>query len=349
MATYNYVKTDGSLGTVVAPDSQSAIASLPGDAKGDSGVWLNSSSPVAAPIAPTPASPTPAAPKTSPSAPQAPTTSPVAPPATPSGFGLPAFQASKSTSSLLEFANGLDQAVTMAQKKRNAAFLGNVMMPGQGTMMASDFNGILGNMNRASANYSGTLTNRAIELNTPQFSYGTASDNQGNLYQVQYDAQGKMIGQQLLSQAAPAATKTTPYTEVSPGATLYDTTTGQVVYTAPTAASQKPAASQPSSPSGGLTMSSQQISQLKEALNNSKFQGPEADGKYVDPNLYLQNYQSWLQAGGSAEEFFRIFPPATYINPANTWMPEEIMRFVKKPAASSNSNSLEDDIDSLFN
>lgn len=76
--------------------------------------------------------------------------------------------------------------------------------------------------------------------------------------------------------------------------------------------------------------SSSSITQLKNALNASKFQGPEADGKYADPNLYLQNYQSWIQSGGSAEEFFRNFPPSTYINPANTWLPAEIMQFVKK-------------------
>lgn len=71
------------------------------------------------------------------------------------------------------------------------------------------------------------------------------------------------------------------------------------------------------------------VNQLKDALKASAFQGPEADGKYADPNLYLANYQNWIASGGSAEEFFRNFPPSTYINPANTWLPSEIMQFVK--------------------
>ena len=89
----------------------------------------------------------------------------------------------------------------------------------------------------------------------------------------------------------------------------------------------KPKTTTQGSPSGTSPSS---ITQLKNALKASAFQGPEADGKYADPNLYLQNYQSWLQNGGTAEEFFRNFPPSTYINPANTWLPAEIMAFVKK-------------------
>lgn len=79
------------------------------------------------------------------------------------------------------------------------------------------------------------------------------------------------------------------------------------------------------------------VTALKNALNASKFAGPEADGKYADPTLYLQNYQDWTNKGGSAETFFKAFPPATYINPENTWLPPEIMKFVPKPKASTTS------------
>jgi hypothetical protein len=82
-------------------------------------------------------------------------------------------------------------------------------------------------------------------------------------------------------------------------------------------------------------LSSTIVTQLKNALNESKFAGAEADGKYADPNLYLQNYESYLEHGGSAEEFFRNFPPATYINPSNTWLPPEIMQFTKKTESSA--------------
>lgn len=74
----------------------------------------------------------------------------------------------------------------------------------------------------------------------------------------------------------------------------------------------------------------QSITALKNALNESKFQGAEADGKYADPNLYLVNYNSYPDKA----EFLRLFPPSTYINPANTWLPAEIMQFTKKDSGS---------------
>lgn len=72
------------------------------------------------------------------------------------------------------------------------------------------------------------------------------------------------------------------------------------------------------------------ITELKNALVESKFAGPEADSTYADPQLYLDNYNNWLKYD-TAESFFKNFPPKTYINPENTWLPEEIMRFVPKP------------------
>lgn len=252
-----------------------------------------------------------------------------------SGFGLGGFQsAPKGGGSLTDFANALDQATSLAKQKRNALSLG-IMTPSQGTVMASDFNSILSNINNAADNQATKLTDRAIEAATPQqFTYGTATDNTGNLYQVQYDAQGMMIGQQLLSAAVPQAGANKPL-EVSPGATLFDTETGQPIYTAPTAAMQGGGGG------GGVPNnkpSSKEITALKAALNNSKFQGAEADGKYADPNLYLQNYQTWIAAGLSEDEFFRNFPPSTFINPENTWLPPQIMKFAKKPASSSSSD-----------
>lgn len=270
------------------------------------------------------------------------------------GFGLGSFK-EQPKSNLLSFANSIDEAINLARKKRNALSL-DLMMPQQGTLMASDFNGILGNLNQASTAYASSLTSRALEAaKAPTYSYGTATDTAGNLYQVQYDQNGQMIGQQLLSAAAPQGPQ---YTEVSPGASLFDPNTGQQVYTAPTAASQKAAAAptyagsstassgSTASAGGAPAMSSKQVTALKNALNDSKYAGEEADGKYADPNLYLQNYQSWIQAGGSKEEFFRMFPPATYINPENKWLPPEIMQFTKK--SSSSSSSVDDDIDNLF-
>ena len=88
-------------------------------------------------------------------------------------------------------------------------------------------------------------------------------------------------------------------------------------------------------------MSTVNISSLKKALDASKFAGAEADGKYADPNLYLANYNSWIKSGGSEAEFFKNFPPATYINPDNTFLPENIMKFTKKTTSTNTSNSRE--------
>lgn len=83
-----------------------------------------------------------------------------------------------------------------------------------------------------------------------------------------------------------------------------------------------------SSSSGNI--SSSNVTALKNALKQSSFEGPEADGKYANPQLYLDNYNSYPDKA----EFLRLFPPATYINPANTWLPAEIMQFVKQESRS---------------
>jgi len=74
-------------------------------------------------------------------------------------------------------------------------------------------------------------------------------------------------------------------------------------------------------------ISSKDETALRKSLTASKFEGEEADGKYADPNLYYENYKAFMEAGGDADEFFRMFPPSTYVNPSNDWLPEEIMKF----------------------
>lgn len=68
-------------------------------------------------------------------------------------------------------------------------------------------------------------------------------------------------------------------------------------------------------------------------LDASKNIGPEADGKYADPNLYMKKAQEWAAAGGTQVSFLKEFPPSQYINPvvSNTIVPEAFMP--KKPKA----------------
>ena len=60
------------------------------------------------------------------------------------------------------------------------------------------------------------------------------------------------------------------------------------------------------------------------ALDASKKVGPEADGKYADPNLYQQMHDTWTSQGGTTAKFIKDYPPSQYINPANTSLPAEL-------------------------
>lgn len=64
---------------------------------------------------------------------------------------------------LISFANAINQATNIARKKRNESSLA-MMAPFRGTVAASDFNGILGAMNRASDSTVADLTKQALDL-----------------------------------------------------------------------------------------------------------------------------------------------------------------------------------------
>jgi hypothetical protein len=188
------------------------------------------------------------------------------------------------SSSLVNFATALDQAVGMARQKRNALQLG-LMMPSQGTVAASDFNSILSSFKAASDNTSSNLINRAMEEATPRPS---------------------------------------SYTEVSPGATLFDPVTGKAVYTAPTSASQKPVSS------GALTLSQDEVDEAYTILKTGKaadgtlYGSPMGADGFIDPRVYLKLLDQWKQNGGLLDDFTKLYPPESFINPANTWTGTEL-------------------------
>lgn len=70
--------------------------------------------------------------------------------------------------------------------------------------------------------------------------------------------------------------------------------------------------------SGSATFSGDQIASLSTALEQSK----GTDG-YVDPTIYQHAYNEWVKpdVGGLAKDFLAQFPPAKYVNPANTALP----------------------------
>jgi hypothetical protein len=78
--------------------------------------------------------------------------------------------------------------------------------------------------------------------------------------------------------------------------------------------------------SGGAIISGNLISELSDVLEKSKkaFGG---DGKYVNPEAYELAYNEWVKPksegglGGLGKDFLTQFPPAKYVNPANTTLP----------------------------
>ena len=305
-----------------------------------------------------------------------------------------------SGSSLVDFANALDQVVSKGREARNAGSL-QLMQGGQGVVKASDFNSILNSLNNASASTASDLTKRALEAATPSFQTQQIGDK---MYQMQYDSTGRFIGATEIASGLGSG-NTFQYQTSASGQILeyqYDSN-GQLIgintvgnlpveavnkgveyvpnttryYTDPTTGEQKFRAqlptgewieeviaggAPPESSSGSTTgvgapsgeMTSDQISSLKAALNSSKFSGAESDGDYSNPNLYFQNYISWVQQGGSPEYFLLKFPPKSYLNPKfkaeNLNIPNvdqslalqaynEVMRFVVPQTTSGSSNT----------
>jgi len=92
------------------------------------------------------------------------------------GRTLPTAQAPQGN--LQGFMNALSSAQAMAKKQRTASF-GGLMQPHQGVAPASDFNSILGNLNRAGDSFSTDVRNNALDA------YQSDIDRQ----QQQFDAQ----------------------------------------------------------------------------------------------------------------------------------------------------------------
>lgn len=91
--------------------------------------------------------------------------------------------------------------------------------------------------------------------------------------------------------------------------------------------------------SGGLTYSGTDVSDGVSKLNASKNEGPEADGVYSDPNLYLQMAQAWTSKGGYIKDFLKNYPISSYINPENTTVTPAINKLIKQDAAATKTTS----------
>lgn len=89
-------------------------------------------------------------------------------------------------------------------------------------------------------------------------------------------------------------------------------------------AKPKTASEKGSFTSGSVTFSGDQLSQFSNELEASK-KLYDGDGKYVNPESYQQAYDAWVESGALAKDFIAKFPPAKYVNPANTTLPSYLL------------------------
>lgn len=121
---------------------------------------------------------------------------------------------------------------------------------------------------------------------------------------------------------------------------------GGVLYTRNADGTLKPLTSKTTSGSGSkktvksgkLVVTGEQLSEIERELENSKtlYGG---DGQYVNPEVYLDLYNTWIEEGGQQKEFLLQFPPKNYVNPANNTLPNYLRSGNKAPVAAPKTKS----------
>jgi len=145
----------------------------------------------------------------------------------------PALPSGTSPSKLVTFANSLNAAVELARQHRNELSVG-MMKPFQGTVAASDFDSILGNLNAASDKTSSDLVDTANKSLKPDTSnIVTATSDNGDVHGI-------------------------------------DKTTGQLLWTVKGVGNQQGGSSDVLTHSGALTYTKQDYSSDASALEQSR-------------------------------------------------------------------------------
>lgn len=85
--------------------------------------------------------------------------------------------------------------------------------------------------------------------------------------------------------------------------------------------------------SGTLAYTNGDLQTGNSKLQDSATNGPQADGKYANPDLYLEMANKWTASGGSIKDFLKNYPVSSWINPANTTVGPAIDALVKQDAA----------------
>lgn len=122
---------------------------------------------------------------------------------------------------------------------------------------------------------------------------------------------------------------------------LNGTAAKKAASTVPTYAQANPKTSATKSyTSGSLTYTSDMLGQISARIDSSR-----GSDHYVDPTVYQNAFDAWINDSGLAKDFLKNFPPKSYINPANTWLPQYL---ASKTSGSSSSEDISSQINSLF-
>lgn len=231
-------------------------------------------------------------------------------------------QVTTPTSRLLSFSSALNTATDIAKKKRlefQASVLNDGVAPG--VRNASDFTGILRGVNDVDSSFVKPLVSTALDV-------------------------AKSTGDDVAAIAKTAAQKGAPKSVID--AILSTDNLGDALSSAGSYIQNKEATAPTGKRlySGALEFTPTDISEGAAKLEASKNVGPEADGQYVDPSVYLDMYKTWIANKGLPQDFTKYYPPKTYVNPKNTWLPANLRS--QSGAFSEDDNSLVDDINAAF-
>lgn len=227
------------------------------------------------------------------------------------------------TSRLLQFSSALDTATKIAQKKR-LDFQSGVLRQGvaPGVRSASDFSGLLSGINRVDQNFVEPLVDTAVGIAKSDMSNKTND----------FDSIAKTAAQN-------GAPKNVIDTILGSGS-LSDALVAAGEYIRNKSSIDTPP-SEKSINSGSLKFTPRDIS-----IGASKLQASAGDDGYVDPSVYLAMYKEWTKGGGLPQDFTKYYPPKTYVNPKNDWLPASLRSGTG--SFSSETNDISSEIDNLF-
>lgn len=87
--------------------------------------------------------------------------------------------------------------------------------------------------------------------------------------------------------------------------------------------------------SGGITFSGEQIGAFSKTLEDTR--GPDG---YVDPYVYKQAYDAWIESKALAKDFLTQYPPNKYVNPLGNKILPPLLQNTTKASTTSGGRTL---------